>query len=459
MIFAWLLALTALAGLSIQEDNSGESAEPVQEETPPAPDPPAPGSESQEPAPASSVRLVGDALRAIEADHPDLARLERVGLTRGGQEIPLLILTDLTTPLPMKRPAILFVEESGLSAKAATALVMLARRVVEGAAADERLLRILRNCAILIAPLSDPDALSPDGLPAAGAPPGGRAGVSFARNFPLGWKPETLIEGGGIIPLSAPKTMLFAQLLQEQERLAVVCGISPAYRPGTPYSGSELPAVDRKTYSELSRVAGSSALLAWSGLHSPGGSFLDYAYQARGIYALAMPFVSAPSGGSPEESWVDRTLETLIALGGRIPRLSLHACAPRRLGSGLWQLDLVLRNESLLPTLSALATTRRIPGQIGLTLEGATLVASASSGPVPSDGEVVFDGTSLRAMSDDSGVGLGTLVGGEVVHVRLIVSGASESTVAVQVMSSRGGVAKVQMLLLEEGERASVGEE
>jgi hypothetical protein len=197
----------------------------------------------------------------------------------------------------------------------------------------------------------------------------------------------------------------------------------------------------------------------WSLLHSPGGSFLDYAYQARGIYALALPFVSAPSDGSPQESWVDRTLETLIALGERIPRLALHAFAPRRLGPGLWQLDLVLRNESVLPTLSSLAGNHRIPGQIELTLEGATLVASASSDPVPSSGEAVFDGTSLHAMSYDPGAGLGTLVGGEGVHIRLIVSGESEHTVVVQVMAPRGGVAEVKMLLLEEGERAAAGEE
>lgn len=459
MIFELFLALTALGGVPIQEEDSEGSAELIQEESPPAPDPPAPRSESHEPRPASPVGLAVDALRAIEAGHPDLARLERVGLTRAGQEIPLLVLTDLTTSSSMTRPAILFVEESGRSPEAAMGLVMLARRVVEGAAADESLLRVLRNCVILIAPLTDPDALSPDGGSATEVPPVGRAGVSFARNFPVGWKPETLIEGGGIVPLSAPKTLLFAQLLQKEERLAVVCGVSPAYRPGTPYPGSELPAVDRETYSELSRIARRPALVPWSLLHSPGGSFLDYAYQARGIYALALPFVSAPSDGSPQESWVDRTLETLIALGERIPRLALHAFAPRRLGPGLWQLDLVLRNESVLPTLSSLAGNHRIPGQIELTLEGATLVASASSDPVPSSGEAVFDGTSLHAMSYDPGAGLGTLVGGEGVHIRLIVSGESEHTVVVQVMAPRGGVAEVKMLLLEEGERAAAGEE
>jgi hypothetical protein len=62
-------------------------------------------------------------------------------------------------------------------------------------------------------------------------------------------------------------------------------------------------------------------------------------------------------------------------------------------------------------------------------------------------------------MSYDPGAGLGTLVGGEGVHIRLIVSGESEHTVVVQVMAPRGGVAEVKMLLLEEGERAAAGEE
>jgi len=495
MCTGWLLA-SLLLGPSAQEESADpeveqETGQAGGQETPaPKPDPdlpqpsPPPASREQEPAPAPKqektgaetgesqstseatdppqdvevpvtqsatkastaggqvLQEVADALRAVERDRPDWARLETLGHSRGGRQIPLLTLTDLNTGSAMERPALLLIEETGVSAEGAEGLARLARLVIDRAASDPEVLALLQRAAILIAPLPDPDAL---------ADPATR-GLSFARNFPLGWQPETLVEGAGLAPLEKAGVVAFTDLLRREGRLALVIGVSPEYRSGLPYIASELPLADGELFDLLGRIGRAQGALPWSRVASPGGGFLDIAYQAHGIPGLA--FSLRPPAGSPGSSAAlpstaalgERLLGLVQALVARLPRLELSIDEPRRLGPGVWQIDLELRNPSPIPTLSSLAQARRVPAETQLTVTGATLIASAASRSFHTG---VFDETNLHEPSDDLRLLLGAQAGGEVVRVRLIVSGETESTVQVRIDAPRAGSVTGRVLLLE----------
>ena len=381
------------------------------------------------------LRRISGVLRRIERDHPDWARLESLGTTRGGREVPLLTLSDFSSGSPVDRPALLLLEESGSSAAGSEALTRFARSLLEQAEGDPAVLGLLQRVAILIAPVPDPDALAEPGLPE----------VRFSRNFPLGWQPETLSEGAGYRPLSLQGSRALARLLQRERRLALVIGVSPDLRPGRPYAASELPEPDRLLYDALSvRLrAPEIGLLPWSRLASPGGSFLDTAYQACGVPGFGLALRSPDPRPFPE-----RALAVVRELVGRLPRIELTLEEPRRLGSGDWQVDVELHNPQVMPTLSALGLARHVPAEAWLSLEGALLVASSTRRSGESG---VFDETRFPEPSDELRLPLGVLQGGETVRVRLIVSGETGSTLELHARAPRAGRVAGRVVLVEEG--------
>jgi len=381
------------------------------------------------------LQRIAGVLRRIERDHPDWARLESLGNTRGGREVPLLILSDLSSGSPVDRPALLLLEESGSSALGAEELTEFARTLVERAAKDPSVLALLQRAAILIAPVPDPDALAEPGLPK----------VRFSRNFPLGWQPETLVEGAGYRPLHLLGTRHFARLLQRERRLTLVIGVSPDLRPGRPYASSELPERDRRLYDALLvRLRQPDiGLLPWSRLASPGGSFLDTAYQAYGVLGFGLALHSP--GARP---FSERAFGVVRELVYRLARIEMTLEEPRRLGSGDWQLDVEFHNPQVMPTLSALGQGRHVPAETWLSLEGAILVASSTRRSGESG---VFDATTFPEPSDDLRLSLGVLQGGETVRVRLIVSGETGSTLKVLGRAPRAGSVEGRVVLVEEG--------
>ena len=435
---------------SLVEDSTPAGSSSVQEQTQTEALPkPALEGDSVKPPNADIAREIGDALRAIESDEPDLARRETLGHTVEGREIPLIILSDLTVPGAKTRPAILFIEESGRSAQGARALTQLARRILERAKEQESVRRALQEMSVLIAPLPDPDALvaaipSVDGMQG--------EGIHLARNFPLGWRPERLLRGGGETPLSKPATMAFAELLALEHRLLYAVGLSP-YRQGKPYPGAEAKPADLASYAflgrELKALSGGKRLIPWPQLASKGGSFLDYAYQGFGVYGLGLQIDEALSVSESAEE----VLQLLEGLTRTLPKLELKVLEPRRIGPSMWQLDVEIANRSELPTLSAIGRERSLAGEIQLRLKGALIVASASARWSATDqrAKPIYRETAFHTENAEPFVELGTLLGGEAMHVRLIVRGETEEALELSVRALRAVDATLKVHLLESG--------
>ncbi len=371
------------------------------------------------PVPVCDRRLalaeIQERLGQLVLRHPDLAAHVELGRSRAGRPIPLLVLGDRRAGNPDHRPALLFApERCGPGADHAAELgLTLAWRLAERAAADPAVAALLGERTVYVLPVPDPDGRE-DG-PSADAP-------AFAASFPLGWWPERLRPGGGSIPLEDPAARAAHSFLEARANLVLLVSLTAEPPPEGErlWAGAVLPAEDEGDFALLAESAGPAALVAWPELTRGGGGFLDYAYQARGIYPVA--FVEPPglAEGVPLAAWLAESAERAEELVGRLPRVELELAALTRLGPGLWQLDLDLGNAGAVSTSSVLA--RRHGGAPGVTLslEGAAVIAHAHR---------LAGGTVFQVESHESG-GAGrfeepALRGGEVRRLRFVVEGSA----------------------------------
>lgn len=456
----WLLALLAPAGLAQEPPASegGETSEGGESGQGPGPEsgvlPPTdsgaagePGHEPYRPGhPAVLWPLASDGiafhLRGIAEAHPEVAELEVLGRSASGLEILALRLGLHEDAPGNARPVLLLVDFQGAASAGPEAMLELGWELAEAHAHDERVRALLARTTLVIAPALDPDARVD--VTVAGAGDAGHPAVRFERNFPSGWQPETVRPGSGRVPLSQPETLAAARYLANLEGCAVVLGFSVQAPRGEPYLGSDLPAVDREVFAKLGAaldLEGASALVPWFELGSTGGSLLDFAYQARGIYALCFTLPAEEelaAGGLPAFSAqvVTRVKRCLTLL----PRVEIAQEGLERLASDTWQFDVRIQNVGIVPTSSALSRHHEPLADVVLYLSGAKLVATAKK---PSAGATYTD-ASFQVRAPLSG---GTLAGGEGRWLRLFLEAATGAEVRVTTSSPWAGSSAVQVTL------------
>jgi len=413
--------------------------------TPPASEAPPPALTPASPAPLRAPvawPLDGDGLAAVMHElaltYPALCTLQPLGRSSSGREILSLTITDASRPAAGK-PALLLVDHQGRESCGPEAALELAWRLCERQAADENVRALLARTTLVIAPALDPDTR------AATVPSPGR--VSFERNFPSGWEPETLRQGAGRTSLCQPETLAAARFLAVQEPAAVLLGFAPVAPARAPYPEAELPAGDRAVFARIAsalELPGRPAVVPWYELGSPGGSLFDFAYQARGMFPLALP-LPGEDERTPEAlaAWNAEVLERVLACLALLPRLEVVQEGLERLAADTWQLDLRLGNGGVVPTLSSLALRRELGADVALRLSGAKLVATAQR----PDGEGGFQDASFHAGGARSTLSGGTLAGGEGRWLRLILEAPSGTTVEIQATSPWAGSAGLTLVL------------
>ena len=99
-----------------------------------------------------------EALRALADAHPTLARLESLGTTYEGRDIPLLVLTDESTGPDTEKPAFwLSGNIHAIEVASSMACLHAAWTLLDGAASDERLANLLQRGAFYVVPRISPD--------------------------------------------------------------------------------------------------------------------------------------------------------------------------------------------------------------------------------------------------------------------------------------------------------------
>ena len=480
---AWLtLVLAAAPALALQEPPQDVPPAPGQE--PPkeeSHDPPAPVEEPPSPAPATqdpevpqpeprsppglcaappavpetappapghpavtwplAADAIGEHLRSLAAAHPSVAVLEVLGKSAGGREILAVRLGARDGVPGVEKPVLLVADYQGTHSAGPEAALELAWRLAVDFERDERVRALLTQATLVIAPALDPDVRA--SVSSASAPAASRA-VLFERNFPSGWQPETVRAGAGRISLSLPETLAVASYLTNLRGCAVLLGFAAPALRGAPYPEAGLPDSDRDVFARIVaalELEGTSPLIPWYELGSPGGGLFDFAYQARGIYPLALPLPAEEdlaAGALPAytTSVVARVLRCLALL----PRVELAQEGLERLATDTWQLDVRIQNVGIVPTASALARHREPLTEVTLRLEGAKLVASAKR---PASGADYTD-ASFQVRAPLSG---GTLAGGEGRWLRLFLEASSGGEVRVTAASSWAGRAEIQVTL------------
>jgi hypothetical protein len=402
--------------------------EPAPAEAAPADDAPAPLTHPTVAWPMSAEALV-EHLRLIASAHPECAKLETLGTSAAGRPI-LALRLGASGPAPV----LFLAEHRGSASAAPEALVEVAWRLAESFQKDEGVRALLTASALVLAPALDPDRR------AAGEPPA----VRFELNFPSGWQPESVRPGAGRTSLSKPEALAVARYLAELSSASIVLGFTERLPRGAAYAGAQQPEADRAVHENLRaalELPGVGAPVPWFELGSPGGGLLDFAYQARGLFALALPLPgedqlvagAAASYVEPLQIWVTKCLTLL-------PRIELAEEGLERLASDTWQLDVRIRNAGLVPTQSAVLRARERAADVALELAGAKLVATAKK-PTP---EAPYTDASFQAKSPLSA---GTLAGGEGRWLRLILEAQSGAAVSVASGSLWAGKDKLELVL------------
>ncbi len=261
------------------------------------------------------------------------------------------------------------------------------------------------------------------------------------RNWPSDWQPEHLQNGAGPWPLCWPETRCIADFIMAHPNIAAVQSYHNAggmilRGPGHPSRDGEYSAGDRSVYERIQEAGEEmlpfyKAMVIHSDLYPVRGGFVNWTAEGLGIVSLTNELWSdkriLQSGSDPDDAarmrWSDRMLlgqtfsdwkevphpefGTVLVGGGdkwssRIPPpfmleeechrnfafTMFHAAhmplvrfaqsTAKPLPGGLWQIDVELANDRLIPSRTARAAQRRIGLADSLTCtgEGVEVVAS-----------------------------------------------------------------------------------
>ncbi len=397
---------------------------------PPQPEPVAAGQESEHEGYCSPQRFALT-LSEIATKYPDFVRVESLGKSASGSDIPLITLARLEGDSPLERPAMLVVASLEADDLFGTELaVSVARSLAVQARRDESLAALLGRIVVYIVPCLNVDlraqafaALESGSLKLAPRK------VDLDRNFPAGWDPLGE-RSAGPYPLSEPEARALAEFVVARPNI-VVC-TRWLSKQEERLSGETWPAADQQAHERLCAGLGAQGLEAIS---RAGGSFLRFAYVERGAFvcALGFPFQRGGPLALPQVAELAglrrKALASTVALARALPRIEVSAPVVAEIGPGQWAIELELRNSGDLPTSSALATELAVTRAPELEVRGARVVAAA----------LVSDGEARSLAVRGERVALRELGAGERLALRIFVSGEAGAPLRLSVVSARGG--------------------
>jgi Zinc carboxypeptidase len=272
----------------------------------------------------------------------------------------------------------------------------------------------------------------------------GPGGYDMNRNWPAGWNPDHVQGGAGDWPFSYPETDAIGRFIMTKANIAAGQAYHNAggmilRGPGVPqredaYSG------DRSTYEVIGRVGeqmlpGYRLMVIHSDLYPVHGGFVTWLAESLGVITYTNELWTdkriSQNGGEPSpqmrDIWQDHvlfgqtksplkevdhpTLGKVLVGGGNkwssrippafmleeechrnmaftlfhaneMPRVSMGPSLVRKLGDGLWEVTLELKNDALIPTRTARSARSKIGVADRVTLTPASAVTIAASGTV-----------------------------------------------------------------------------
>lgn len=276
----------------------------------------------------------------------------------------------------------------------------------------------------------------------------GRGRYDMNRNWPTDWQPDHVQRGAGTHPFSYPETRCVGDFIRAHPNIAAGqsyhnTGGMILRGPGTPYGESSYPRADRAVYDALG-AAGEEMLphydylVIHSDLYPVHGGFVNWLAEGLGIVSFTNELwtdrrIMQNGEGRPDEAgrmrWQDRMLfgqtftdwtevehpeyGTVLVGGGtqyasrtpppfmleeeahrnfaftmfhaaETPKLRVNDLLVTDLGDGLWQVDLEIANDRLIPTRTARAAGERIGRPDILRFEPGDGVDLLLAGPVAS---------------------------------------------------------------------------
>lgn len=405
----------------------------------PAPAPEVPPAVQSESEGYCTPRRLALLLEELATKHPELVRVESLGRSASGLEIPVITLARLEGDAPRSRPAVLLVAALGGEDLFGTELALgLVRQIVADARREGPLRELLGRVVVHVVPALVPDLRSQaiaalDSGSLALAP----RSVELDCNFPAGWDP--LAEAGaGPYPLSEPESRALAEFLVAHPNVSACLRLVPP-APERPV-GSSWPDADLRVQAELCAALDAQGL---ESIERSPGSFLRFAYEQRGAFIVGLPCAFERGGplALPRVAEIPRLARG--ALGGvlhvarALPQVEISAPAVAALAPSQWSVDLEFRNRGSLPTNSARARELGVVGAPELEVSGARVVAAA----------VIVGGESRSLPARGARVALPELAGDERVGLRLFLSGTPATDVRIEVRSMRAGSARADARL------------
>lgn len=251
----------------------------------------------------------------------------------------------------------------------------------------------------------------------------GQGGYDMNRNWPTDWKPDFVQRGAGTYPFSYPETRAVGDFIRAHPNIAAGQSYHNAggmilRGPGAGYRENEYPRVDREVYDAIGS-AGEEMLphyrlmVIHSDLYPVHGGFVNWLAEGLGIISYTNELWSdkriLQNGATPDQEgtlrWQDRMLfgqvfsdwtevehpkYGTVLVGGptkfsgrtpppfmleeeahrnfaftmfhaqEMPKLRVNDVVVKDLGEGLWQVDLEIANDKLIPTRTSRAAQRGI---------------------------------------------------------------------------------------------------
>ena len=272
----------------------------------------------------------------------------------------------------------------------------------------------------------------------------GPGGYDMNRNWPAGWNPDHVQSGAGDWPFSYPETEAIGRFIMTKPNIAAGqayhnTGGMILRGPGVPQRDGAY-AGDRATYEAIGRVGeqmlpGYRLMVIHSDLYPVHGGFVNWIAESLGAVTYTNELWTekriSQNGGDPSpqmrDIWQDHvlfgqtksplkevdhpTLGKVLVGGGtkwssrippafmleeechrnaaftffhanEMPRVSMGPSLVRKLGGGLWEVTLELKNDALIPTRTARAAQSKIGVSDRVTLTAPSGVTIAASGEV-----------------------------------------------------------------------------
>jgi hypothetical protein len=284
----------------------------------------------------------------------------------------------------------------------------------------------------------------------------GKGGYDMNRNWPTAWHPDHVQRGAGPYPLCWPETRAVAEFILSKPNIAAGqayhnTGGMILRGPGAAWREGDYPRQDVAVYDAIAR-AGAEMLpfyrpmIIHSDLYTVHGGFVNWIAEGLGIVSFTNELWTdkriLQTGENPDadarQRWQDRMLfgqtwsdwkelehpeyGTVLVGGGtkyssripppfmleeechrnfaftafhagEMPLLRFEKVEATKLGGGLWQLDVAVGNDRLIPSRTARAADKAIGVPDRLRVSGVEVVAA---GPMRNGLATTFDAVPNR---------------------------------------------------------------